>query len=136
MPASQPVECHLNLAGSTEAIVAVGTIIRCDPALQPNSDGAYEVGVFFKQFQGNGESILSEFLQQIGTQEEDAIKSGYILLKQKQVARKKKKRLEAIRKRRRQEARLRKKKRTLKKQSQSKKKRGASRGRTKKSIRS
>lgn len=120
--AALPVQCTLNLSESYGPLVVHGTIIRCEPLSQPIPDGNCEVGVFFKDFQGRGETILDEYLQKVGHQEEDAIKAGYLLLKQRQIARRKKKRIETIKKKRRQQARLRKKKLAQKKKTAAKKK--------------
>ena len=115
MDAVLPVQCVLNLSEGYGSMTVNGTVIRCEPLSQPTTDGNYEVGVFFKEFQERGETTLEEFLLKVGHQEEDAIKQGYLLLKQRQLARRKKKRVEALKKRRRQQARIRKKKLAQKK---------------------
>ncbi len=111
----QPVQCHLNLPNSSSPLVAHGTVIRCEPLAQPNKDGSHEIGVFFKEFEGTGESDLSKFLRQVSQEERNAIEAGYRALKQRAAARVRRKRLEALEKRRRKLRRLRKRRQRLEK---------------------
>ncbi len=105
----QPVQCLLELPEHAQPLVASGTVIRCEPLDQPHPDGTYEIGVFFKGFQAQGESELIRFLGQIVDDEQAAIQAGYRALKQRLAARKRRKRLAAARKHRRLLKRLRRK---------------------------
>ncbi len=106
-PQAQPVDCLLHLAASSKPIIAHGTIIHCDPLPEPTPEGSHELGVFFKEFEQNGESNLARFLEQMAHKEEAALKAGYRALKQKLAARKRRKRMEELKKRRRRQERLR-----------------------------
>jgi hypothetical protein len=121
MDTVQPIQCTLALTEGYGPLTINGTVIRCEPLSRPVGDGSHEIGIFFKEFPDKGEDQLEEYLQKVGHDEQDAIKAGYMLLKQRQMARRRKKRLEALRKRRRVQARLRKKKQALKKKSAGKK---------------
>ena len=117
----QAVECLLELPQNPQPLVASGTVIRCQPLEQPHPDGAYEIGVFFKEFRAQGESELVRFLKQIVDDEQAAIQAGYRALKQRLAARKRRKRLAALRKHRRMLKRLR-RKRMLERQKRLRKK--------------
>ncbi|MBI3323517.1 MAG: PilZ domain-containing protein [Candidatus Omnitrophica bacterium] len=103
----QAVRCLLDLPQRPQPLVAHGTVIRCEPLEQPHLDGAYEIGIFFKEFEGGGEAELSRFLRRLQEDELSAIQAGYRALKQRLAARKRRKRLAALRKRRRMLKRLR-----------------------------
>ena len=107
----QPVQCVLSLPQSARPLVAHGTVIRCEALSHPGGEGSHEIGVFFKEFEGTGESELSRFLYRVSQEEQNAIRAGYRILKQKAVARKRRKRLEALEKRRRRLRRIRRKQR-------------------------
>lgn len=123
MNPAQPVQCLLEFPSKPQPLVAQGTIIRCAPLETPHPDGPYEVGVFFKAFQGNGEKELVKFLQEAAQQEQAAIQDGYRELKRRLAQRRRKKRLEALRKQRRRQARLRKRRLRLARQKRLAKKR-------------
>lgn len=116
----QPVQCVLDLPGSQQPLVAHGTVIRCEPLSQTLPEGSQEIGVFFKEFEGRGETDLTRFLTHVLQEEQDAIQAGYRALKQRVAARKKKKRLEALEKRRRKLKRLRRRKARLAQQQKKK----------------
>ena len=97
----QPVECLLDLPPHSRPLIANGTVIRCEPLEQSHPDGTHEIGVFFKEFQGQGEADLTRFLEGVLDDERSAIQAGYRALKQRLAARKRRKRLAALRKRRR-----------------------------------
>ena len=103
----QQVQCLLNLPQRPQPLIANGTVIRCAPLEQAHPDGTHEIGVFFKEFQGQGESELTRFLEQVQDDEHSAIQAGYRALKQRLAARKRRKRLAARRKHRRMLKRLR-----------------------------
>ena len=104
----QPVQCVLEIPSShSQSVVASGTVIRCEMLREPNPDGSYETGVFFKEFEANGESTLARFLEDITDQEQAAIKAGYRVLQQRIAARRRRKRLELARIKRRKLERLR-----------------------------
>ena len=124
----QPVQCLLNLPDQPQPLVANGTVIRCEPLPQPHPDGAYEIGVFFKEFEDAGEADLARFLEQVQSDERSAIQAGYRALKQRLAARKRRKRLAALRKRRRMLKRLR-RKRMLERQKRLRKTQKVRRGR-------
>ena len=128
----QPVQCVLNLPNAPRPLVAHGTVIRCEPLTQPNPDGSHEIGVFFKEFAGSGESDLSKFLNHVSLEERSAIQAGYRALKQRAAARKRRKRLEALERRRRKLRRLRRRRQRLAQQKRLKAKQRAQR---KKSVR-
>lgn len=109
----QPVQCHLNLPSRNQPLIAHGTVIRCEALTDPHPDGSHEIGVFFKEFDGNGEAELSKFLQQLLQEEHSAIQAGYRELKQRVAARHRRKKLELERKRKRRVARLRRRKARL-----------------------
>lgn len=112
----QPVQCLLELPQHPQPTVANGTVIRCETLSEPNPDGPYEMGIFFKEFEGNGESTLARFLEDMTHQEQAAIKAGYRVLQQRIAARRRRKRLELLKKKRRKIERLRKRKQRLAKQ--------------------
>jgi len=116
LPQAQSVQCLLEIPGESKPIVVNGTIIRCHLLDSPTPEGSYEVGVFFKEFQDSGEAILSEYLRQIESKEEAALKAGYKALKRKVVERQRRKRAERFQKQRRRLARLRKRRQKLAKQ--------------------
>ena len=118
----QPVQCVLNLPDSDQPLIAKGTVIHCEPLEKSASEGSHEIGVFFKEFEGTGESDLSKFLSQVLQQEQTAIQAGYRALKQRVAARKKKKKLEAIEKRKRKLKRLKRRQARLAKNKKNKKK--------------
>lgn len=123
----QPVQCLLTLPEMARPLVANGTVIRCEPLSQPTPEGSHEIGVFFKAFEGSGETDLFRFLNRVLQEEQSAIQAGYRALKQRIAARKRRKKLEALEKRRRKLKRLKrrqaKKKKLSKKKKSSKKKR-------------
>lgn len=104
----QAVDCVFNLPKHSQPLVAHGTVIRCEPTTPAHPDGTQEVGVFFKEFNGNGEAALSKFLRQILEEERSAIQAGYRALKQRVAARHRRKQLELERKKKRRRERLRK----------------------------
>lgn len=110
----QAVQCLLNLPEGSRPLVANGTVIRCEPLPQPGGEGSHEIGVFFKEFEGTGESELSRFLTRVSQQEQSAIRAGYRALRQKAADRKRRRRLEALERRRRKLKRLRRKRRLAK----------------------
>ena len=116
----QPVQCVLDLPGSEHPLVAHGTVIRCEPLSQKLPEGSQEIGVFFKEFEGKGETDLNRFLTHVLQEEQGAIQAGYRALKQRVAARKKKKRLEALEKRKRRLKRLRRRKARLAQQQKKK----------------
>ena len=101
VPQIQQVQCLLDLPQRPQPLIANGTVIRCEPLVQPHPDGTYEIGVFFKEFPGQGESDLTHFLERVQEDEHSAIQAGYRALKQRLAARKRRKRLAALRKHRR-----------------------------------
>ncbi len=109
----QPVRCLLNVPPSAQPLIAHGTVIRCGSLPEPHPDGNFEVGVFFKEFEGSGEADLSEYLNRLREQEQTAIREGYHVLKQRLAARRRRKRLEMLQKRRRKLLRLRRRKKKL-----------------------
>lgn len=119
----QPVQCVMNLPESQKPLIAKGTVIRCEPLSQSLPEGSHEIGVFFKEFEGTGETDLIRFLTQVLREEQNAIQAGYRALKQRVAARKKKKRLEALEKRKRKLKRLRRRKARLAKQKKKSRKR-------------
>jgi len=114
-PLAQPVQCLLELPQEPKPVVAKGTVIHCEPVSQPHSDGSYEIGIFFKEFEESGESTLARYLEQISSKEETTLKAGYRALKKKLAARRRRKRTEALRKRRRHQQRLRRRRQRVKK---------------------
>jgi len=116
----QPVQCLLDLPDSERPLVAHGTVIRCEPLSQKLPEGSQEIGVFFKEFEGTGETDLTRFLTHVLQEERSAIQAGYRALKQRVAARKRKKRLEALEKRKRKLKRLRRRKARLAKQKKKK----------------
>ena len=96
-------------------------MIRCEPLGTSVSEGSHEIGVFFKEFEGTGESALSKFLIQVLKEEQTAIQAGYKALKQRVAARKKKKKLEALEKRKRKLKRLKRRQARLTKNNKKKK---------------
>lgn len=109
----EPVQCLLNIPKRTHPLIARGTIIRCEPLSQPNPDGSYEIGVFFKDFDGRDESELSGFLRQLQEQEQTAVQAGYRALKQRLEARRKRKQAEIQERRKRKLLRLRRRRKKL-----------------------
>ncbi|MBI3322817.1 MAG: PilZ domain-containing protein [Candidatus Omnitrophica bacterium] len=97
----QPVQCLLDLPQRSQPLIANGTVIRCEPLSQAHPDGGYEIGVFFKEFEGQGETDLTRFLEGVLDEERSAIRAGYRALKQRLAARKRRKKAEALRKRKR-----------------------------------
>ena len=118
VPQVQTVQCFLTLPDYEQPLVANGTVIRCEP--RSTSQGSHEIGVFFKEFQGTGETDLSKFLSRVLQEEQNAIQAGYRALKQRVAARKKKKKLEALEKRKRKLKRLRRRKARLAQQQKKK----------------
>ena len=102
-----PVECLLNLPNRPTPLIAHGTVIRSEALSDPHPDGSYEIGVFFKEFEGSGEAELSRFLQQVLQDEQSAIQAGYKALKERLAARRKKRQLEEQKKQKRRKERLR-----------------------------
>ena len=123
LPQVQPVQCLLDLPSKPEPLSVDGTVIRCTPSQTPHPDGPYEIGVFFKDFQGTAESELMTFLIQVADQEQEAIRDGYKELKQRMAARKRKKRTEELRKQKRRKERLRKRRLRLAKEKRAKERR-------------
>ncbi len=123
----QPVQCVLHLPESQKPLIVKGTVIRCEPLSQSLPEGSHEIGVFFKEFEGTGETDLIRFLTQVLQEEQSAIQAGYRALKQRVAARKKKKRLEALEKRKRKLKRLRRRKARLAKQKKKSRKRSSAR---------
>lgn len=121
----QPVQCLLTLPDFQQPLVAHGTVIRCEPLPQSIPEGSHEIGVFFKEFQGTGETDLSRFLSHVLQEEQSAIQAGYRALKQRVAARKKRKKREALEKRRRKLKRLKRRKAQLKKKKQTRKPAGS-----------
>ncbi len=109
----QPVQCVMNLSGMSKPLVANGTVIRCEPLSHPGEEGSHEIGVFFKEFEGTGETDLVRFLRDVLQREQSAIQAGYRALKQRVAARKKRKQLEALEKRQRKLKRLRRRRQAL-----------------------
>lgn len=109
----EPVQCLLNLPETSGPLVAHGTVIRCESLLEPHPDGTYELGVFFKEFEGEGEADLSRFLNRLMREEQNAIQAGYRQLKRRLAARRQRKRLEARRKKKRRLLRLKKRRQRL-----------------------
>ena len=95
------------------------------PLPQTLPEGSHEIGVFFKEFEGTGETDLTRFLNEVLHQEQNAIQAGYRALKQRVAARRKKKRLEALEKRRRKLKRMRRKQARLAKQKKRSRKKSA-----------
>jgi len=120
----QPVQCLLRIPSKAEPLAVQGTVIRCQPLEAPHADGPYEIGVFFKEFQGDAETELIKFLNQVVTEEQNAIKEGYRELKQRLTARRRRKRTEAARKPRRKKERLRKRRLRLAREKRRAQKRG------------
>jgi hypothetical protein len=120
LPQVHPVQCLLDIPSKPEPLAVNGTVIRCSPSQSPHPDGPYEIGVFFKDFQGGGENELMRFLTQVADQEQEAIKDGYRELKQRMATRKRKKRSEALRKLKRKKERLRKRRLRLAKEKRAK----------------
>ena len=123
----QPVQCLLDLPDSQHPLVANGTVIRCEPLSQKLPEGSHEIGVFFKEFEGTGETDLTRFLSRVLQDEQSAIQAGYRALKQRMAARKKKKRMEALEKRKRKLKRLRRRQARLAKQKKKSRKRSSAR---------
>lgn len=123
----QPVQCVMNLPESQRPLIASGTVIRCEPLSQNLPEGSHEIGVFFKEFEGTGETDLTRFLTRVLQEEQSAIQAGYRALKQRVAARKKKKRLETLEKRKRKLKRLRRRKARLAKQKKKSRKRSSTR---------
>ena len=94
LPQVQPVQCLLELPSKSEPLKVQGTVIRCHPLETPHADGPYELGIFFKEFQGAGETELIKFLNQVALDDQIAIKDGYRELKARLAARRRKKRTE------------------------------------------
>lgn len=111
-----PVECLLNLPNRASPLVAHGTVIRSEVLPDPHPDGNYEIGVFFKEFEGTGEAELSRFLQQVLQDEQSAVQAGYKALKERLTARRRKRRLEEQKKQKRRKERLRRRKLRLARQ--------------------
>lgn len=111
----QPVQCVLEVPENRQPIVAHGTVIRCEALREPHSDGPYQMGVFFKEFETRGESTLARLLEELQRKEQEAIQAGYRDLKKRLLDRKRRKELEALRKLRRRQARLKRRKRRLEK---------------------
>ena len=107
-PAQQvkPIETILELPNGNPSVSVTGTVIRCQPLEQPNPDGPYEIGIFFKAFREDGEARLSDYLAKVSSDEKAEILAGYRELKQRMAARKKKKQLELRRKKQRKLKRL------------------------------
>lgn len=116
MSQAQPVECLLAIPRRREPLLIRGTITRCEALAQPHPDGPYETGVFFKEFEEKGETLLVKYLERSAQHEEAAIKAGYRAFRQKIRARRRRKRLEELRKRARRTARLQRKRRRLARQ--------------------
>ncbi len=112
----QPVQCLLDLPNVPQPLIAHGTVIRCEPVSRKLPEGSHEIGVFFKEFEGTGETDLTRFLTQVLQDEQSAIQAGYRALKQRVADRKKRKRMEALEKRKRKLKRLRRRKARLEKQ--------------------
>lgn len=126
----QPVQCFLNLPNRQHPLVANGTVIRCELLREPHPDGSHEIGVFFKEFEGSGETELSKFLQQVLEEEQSAIQAGYKALKERLAARRRRRRLEERRKQKRRLERLRRRRLRLARQKRlAAKKRGRGRPR-------
>lgn len=109
----EPAQCLLNLPETSGPLVTQGTIIRCEPLSEPHADGSHEIGVFFKEFEGEGEADLSRFLHRLMREEQNAIQAGYRALKRRLAARRQRKLLEAKRKKKRQLLRLKKRRQRL-----------------------
>jgi hypothetical protein len=108
----QVVDCHLEIPKPALSIISHGTVVRCDALTEPHPDGTYEMGVFFRTFEPNNESLLTRFLNHLSREEDSAVQAGLRAFKEKIKARKRRKRLEALQKKRR--ALARKKKRLAK----------------------
>ena len=110
----QSVQCILELPlGMESPVIATGTIIRSESASFAQPEGDQEVGVFFREFQEKGEGILSRYLRQIAREEQETVKKGYKLLRERIAARKKRKRTEMLLKKKRRAERLRRRKQRL-----------------------
>lgn len=110
---AQSVECLLELSKKSAPLVAHGTVIRCTMLTEPNPDGPYETGVFFKEFDRKGETTLTRYLERIVQKEEAAIRAGYRAFRQKLASRRRRRRLEELRKKKRRAQRLRKRRQRL-----------------------
>ncbi len=115
----QSVQCLLNIPEKANPLVANGTVIRCEQLSQPHPDGAYEIGVFFKEFQGKDEAELSGFLTHLQEEERSAIQAGYRALKQRLAAKRRRRRLELLRRRKRRQLRLRRRREALRRKKKS-----------------
>lgn len=120
--ATESVQCLLNLPETPAPLVAHGTVIRCEPLPEPHPDGSHEIGVFFKEFERDGEADLSRFLNRLMRQEQSAIQAGYKALKRRLADRKRRRRLQAEAKRKRKLLRL--KKRRLRLLAKARRKKG------------
>lgn len=109
----EAVQCFLELPKEAHPVVATGTVIRCQPLSEAHPDGSYEMGVFFKGFQANGEAAVARFLSRIEREEQAQIKAGFEALKKRLAARKRRKKLEILRKKRRRQERLRRRRQRL-----------------------
>ena len=116
LPPAQPVECFLELPGHDKPLVAKGTVIRCTMLSETHPDGPYETGVFFKEFEGKGETTLTKYLEKIVRKEEAAIHAGYKAFRERLTARKRRRRLEELQKKKRRAQRLRRKRDRLARQ--------------------
>lgn len=111
---ARPVICLLELPHRpANPVCARGTVIRCAPAAESHPDGSFETGVFFKEFDGEGETILSKYLHRILQREETAIRAGYKAFRKKIAARKRRKRYEELRKKKKRSERLKRKRQKL-----------------------
>ncbi len=117
----QSVQCVLTLPSFSQPLIAKGTVIRCEPLSEALPEGSHEIGVFFKEFEGSGETDLSKFLSQVLQEEQSAIQAGYRALKQRVAARKKKKKMEALKRKKRTLKRLKRRKDRLSKKKRSRK---------------
>ncbi len=125
----QAVDCQVEIPKALTPITAHGTIVRCDPLTEPNPDGTHELGVFFRTFDPNQETLLTRYLRKLSRAEESAIQAGYRAFQEKLKARRRRKRLEALQKKRR--ALARKKKRQAKARLLAAKRRKSRRGKKK-----
>ena len=113
----QSVQCVLELPSSMDSpIVVQGTVIRSERSSFQQPEGDHEVGVFFREFQEKGEGILLRYLRQIAREEQETVKKGYRVLRERIAARKKRKHLEALMKKKRRVERLRRRKKRLARQ--------------------